>query len=578
MNPRKNNFTTIYKNISGTFLLLFAVVGSMYADDNPGGGIKAVFENKDTKWTCQRKGFAEPRYINYEMGKGYEFNCDFSLADAGYPRCYWDAKLKTPIDLSKAASIAMNVQFLNLESVKHLCFFLKSNGKWFLSKYYGSFGKGTNFVVFQIADYRQDGTARPSKPELLNHVEEIRVNVFPKNGLKSKPTLVKIIGVRVSNTKIDGYASLPLFQEPEADKDLKRKYHRNKAGKLLESRIIFSHIFNVVYFKEGADGFLDRIKSAGFNVYMPELWHGGGAFFRSETTNIAPKYAKYFKGNADPTAEMIKKAHARGIEVHPAFDVSYRGWPDAHPEFSKDGMPTEGGYLTPYDVQDPKFRDFIVKEIVAFVTKYDVDGIALDYVRAIGGLGFSKIASEIYRKKYNADLNELKGKLTPKLKTRMLEWQEQAISDIVKRVSKGIRAVKPKVIISTCGHPLPKSQLQKEGRNEWLWLEKGWIDISLNMDYAWAPDFKAFEKAAKSVKCSKRFIILLGDFDRDGDKSFPRKPEQLVHLVDYALKKYPGYGVGIYDYGSLSDEQIKALRAGPFKEKAVPYWPKHKRK
>jgi glycosyl hydrolase family 10 len=575
MNERKGTSINFFRIISGVLLLLFGVIGSMYAGPNPSEGIKAVFENKDTKWICERMSFAEPRYINYEMGKGYEFNCDFSLADSGYTRCYWDAKLKTPVDLSKAASIVMNVEFSNLESVKFLSFFLKSNGTWFLSKYYGSFGKGNNFVVFQIPDYRKEGTSKPSKPELLNHVEEIRVNVFPKNGQKTKPTLVKIIGVRVSDTKIDGYASIPLFETPEADKGLKRKYRRNKAGKLLESRIMFSHIFNVAYFKEGADKTLDRIKSAGFNVYMPELWHGNGAFFRSKTTKIPPKYAKYFKDNADPTAEMINKAHARGIEVHPSFDVAYRGWPDAHPEFTKDGMPTSGGYLTPYDVQDPKFRDFIVKEIVAFVTKYDVDGISLDYVRAIGGLGFSKIASEIYRKKYNADLNELKGKLTPELKARMLEWQEQAISDIVKRVSKGIRAAKPNVVISVCGHPLPKPRLQKEGRNEWLWLEKGWIDIALNMDYSWTPDFKAFEKAANSIDLSKHFMLMVGDSDKDGGKSFPRKAEQLVRLVDYALKKYPGYGVGIYDYGSLSDEQIKALRAGPFKEDSLPYWPKH---
>jgi uncharacterized lipoprotein YddW (UPF0748 family) len=575
MNAKTNKSRMIYKIISGVLLMIFAFIGSIYAGDNLSGGIKAAFENKDTKWTCENMSFPEPRYSDREFGKGYEFNCDFALADPGYPRCYWDAKLPTPVDLSKASSIVMDVRISNVDSAKFLCFYLKSNGKWFLSKYYNALGKGSNLVVFQIVDYRQGGTAKACKPELLNNVNEIRVNVFPKNGLKTKPTLLTISNVRVSQTKIDGYASLPLFEAPAKDKNLKRKYRRNKAGKLLESRALFSHI-QKIFLKEGADAVLDKIKRAGFNVFLPEVWHGGGAAYRSKYTKIAPKYARYFKGDADPTAEMIKKAHAKGIEVHPVFSVAYRGWPDAHPEFTKDGMPTEGGYLTPYDVQDPAFRDFMVKEIVAFVTKYDVDGINLDYVRAIGGLGFSKIAKEIYRKKYNADLNELKGKLTPKLEARMLEWQKEAVSDIVKRIHKGIKAVKPKVIISICGHILPKPQLSKGGRNERIWMEKGWIDIVYDMQYAWRPNFKGYEKAADSSVYPNQVVLMLGNYDRDGGKHFSRKAEQVARQVDYALKKY-NRGIGMFDYGTLSEEQIKALRAGPFKEDAVPYWPKHKK-
>jgi uncharacterized lipoprotein YddW (UPF0748 family) len=575
MNPVKNSSTIIFRIISGVLLLMFGVIGSMYADDNPGGGIKAAFENKDTKWACERMSFAEPSYSNREFGKGYEFNCDFALADSGYPRCYWDAKLPTSTDLSNAASIVMDVRLSNVDSAKFFCFYLKSNGTWFISKYYNALGKGSNLVVFQISDYRMEGTHKPSKPELLNNVSEIRVNVFPKNGLKTKPTQLTITNIRVSNTKIDGYASLPLFQAPEADKGLKRKYRRNKAGKILESRTLYSHLHDI-FLKEGADVVLDKLKRSGVNVFMPEVWHGGGTAYRSKYTKIAPKFEKYFKDGADPTADMIKNAHAKGIEVHPAFSVAYRGWPDAHPEFTKDGMPTEGGYLTPYDMQDPAFRDFIVKEIVAFVTNYDVDGINLDYVRAIGGLGFSKIARKIYREKYNADLNELKGKLTPKLEARMLEWQEQAVSDVVKRIHKGIKAVKPKVIISMCGHILPKPLLSKEGRNERIWLEKGWIDIVYSMDYAWRPNFKAYETAANSTVSPNQVVLMLGNYDTDSGKQISRTAEQVARQVDYALKKY-NRGIGMFSYTTLSEEQIKALRAGPFKEDAVPYWPKRKK-
>ena len=43
--------------------------------------------------------------------------------------------------------------------------------------------------------------------------------------------------------------------------------------------------------------------------------------------------------------------------------------------------------------------------------------------------------------------------------------------------------------------------------------------------------------------------------------------------MDYAVKKYPNRGVAIFDYCYLTEDQVKALRAGPFAEDAVPFWP-----
>jgi hypothetical protein len=554
---------------SKIFLALITIF--MWASTLLAGGIESVFENAGTKWTSERYNFAPPRFVNNEIGKGYEFNCDFSLADPGYPRCIWDAKLPTPADLSKSASIIMNVRFSNPDSVKFFCFYLKSNGKWHLSKYYDALTEGMNSVVFQLADYRLEGTANPGGQESLNNVDEIRINVFPKDALKTKPTLATVTGVHVSQTKIDGYASLPLFQIPEADKDLKRANRRDAAGHLLESRVI--HDMGSMFLKEGADAVIDKLKRAGFNVYILTAWHGRGAIYRSKTEKVEPRFAGNFQVTADPTAEMIKKAHAAGIQVYLQFCVAYRGEPDPHPEFSKDGLPMEGGYLTPYDLQDPAFRDFIVKVIVDAVSDYDVDGVTLDYIRAIGGVSFSKIAHELYRKKYNANLDELKDAKSPELEKRLLEWQEAAVSDVVRRVSEGVRKVKPKVIITADGHLLPKPQLAKEGNNAWIWLEKKWVDIVFNMDYSWRPDFQKFEDAAKGSGSPKQCVMMLGTYDTEGNKSFSRNAGQLARLTDYSLKKYPDYGIGFFDYGTLSDEQVKAFRDGPFKEDAVPSWP-----
>lgn len=90
------------------------------------------------------------------------------------------------------------------------------------------------------------------------------------------------------------------------------------------------------------------------------------------------------------------------------------------------------------------------------------------------------------------------------------------------------------------------------------------------MDYGWRPDFRKFEDAANATACPEKFVLMLGLYDTEGRKSFPRNAEQVARLTDYSLRKYPDYGIAFFDYSHLSNEQVKALRDGPFKEDAVP--------
>jgi len=316
------------------------------------------------------------------------------------------------------------------------------------------------------------------------------------------------------------------------------------------------------------DKVLNTISDAGFNAYMPIVWHGRGTLYPSGQTKFEPRYEKYFK-NSDPIKELISKAHAKGIEVHPGFCVAYRGDPDPHPEFTTVGVPNRA-----YDLQDPAFRDLIVKEIVDFALKYDVDGINLDYVRT-RGISYSKIAAKLYQEKYNADIAELKNyKKSLKLKKRLLEWQRDAVSAIVSRIAQGIKQVKPQVIISVCGHPLRKPILQNEGRNSWLWAEQCWVDIVYSMDYVWRPNFELFAEVRNSTNVPEKFVLMLGNYDKQAGKTVSRNPEQVTRLMDYALRQFPGNGIALYWYSSLNDAQITALKTGPFKKVATTHWTK----
>ncbi|MEI6503759.1 MAG: family 10 glycosylhydrolase, partial [Armatimonadota bacterium] len=407
---------------------------------------------------------------------------------------------------------------------------------------------------------RRGGVRVEGTPTGWEAIDRLRLNVFPAT---HGTATVQIAGLRVSTTRLPR-PTPPLFVMPQSDRQLKPTLRRDAGGGLLQTRMILDESGKFI---TEQDQLLDRLARAGFNAFMPCVWHGRGALYRSDLTAVEPAFAAHFEGGKDPLAELIRKAHAQGIQVHPWFCVSYRGKPDPHPEFPSEGVP-QGAY----DLHDPSYRALIVKEMVELARKYEVDGINLDYIRT-QGVSYSEIARAAYQQRYGVSMDETRGAATPEAKQRLLEFQEAAVTELVRAVREGLRQVRPQAILSVCGHPLPKPQLSLEGRNEWVWLERDLIDIAYSMDYSWRPSFFKFDEARATSGAPERIVLMLGNYDNDQDgKVVSRTAEQVARLTDYALLKYPANGVALYWYGSLDEAQIAALRAGPFREPATASW------
>ena len=102
---------------------------------------------------------------------------------------------------------------------------------------------------------------------------------------------------------------------------LKKPYHpkRNDRGTILESRVILDEGTGWMT-ASGAQETINNIKNAGFNVYIPCIWHGKGTRYSSK---VAPKEA-FLAFNTDPLKRLIDIAHANNVEVHPWFTVALR--------------------------------------------------------------------------------------------------------------------------------------------------------------------------------------------------------------------------------------------------------------
>jgi len=339
---------------------------------------------------------------------------------------------------------------------------------------------------------------------------------------------------------------------------------RDDRGVILETRAIFDEGTEWMT-KEGAQQTIARIKKAGFNVYIPCVWHGRGARYPAK---LAPIDDKVTLTREDPLAHLIDIAHQNGIEVHPWFCVALR-----QRTFLGDYYTL---FKTPYnafDVHRPKFRAFISNVIEDVAWRYDIDGINLDFIRTMGLCKCHYCVQE-YQRQFDRDLvadstvNNL-GHMEPHLQ----QWQDQAIEDIVRRISINVKRIKPGLVLSVDGHPRPRVLPPSwQGRREIKWANDGLIDIIFNMDYDRKPDFEKHALVLQELYHPNQLIMLLGNYDMISKKQgLPRDSRYFVQLVYSVLHRWPG-GVGIYLYNQLDDAQIDALAQGPFKEKAEPLW------
>ena len=315
--------------------------------------------------------------------------------------------------------------------------------------------------------------------------------------------------------------------------------------------------------KEYVDLALARIKEAGFNVYMPTVWQGRGTAWPSKYAPWDTQLADRPKINFDPLRYLIQEAHKLGIEVHPWFTLTLRQ-SNIFPEFALPGTPEKA-----FDIHNPQFRELMSKLVDEVVTDYDVDGINLDYVRAIG-LCLNVICQEEYKKKYKRDLeaDSLLFKVLPRTAPSLIEYQETAVTAIVRAISETVRIKKPRVLISAdvfVGHaPL------NQGQSSISWVNDGLLDVIFRMDYYRRINIESMDGTRLELTNPNRQSLLISNMSNPdemslGQKHFARDGTWLADTISMILNRWPETGIAVYFYKYLTDEQITALKNGPFK-------------
>jgi uncharacterized lipoprotein YddW (UPF0748 family) len=308
-----------------------------------------------------------------------------------------------------------------------------------------------------------------------------------------------------------------------------------------------------------------RIKAAGFNVYMPCVWDGAHAFYSTSIGPVSPAIRNAAAPRYDPLAYLIELAHASGVAVHPWFDIARHAPGSEFPESYLAGAPQDA-----FNVQSKPFRDFIVALVIDAARRYDVDGINLDYVRAIGPCSNEECLDGYSRKYGRSLLQDWKDQEAGKVVPSLIEWNRSAVTDIVRRISDGARQAKPKALLTIDTVPFDHGRLH-QGLDEASWLQAGLIDAMVDMSYDEPIDIDTLDRAMK-VFTPARQLIAVRDYDFFGSTVVDRSGDLMSDYVRLIRTRWPGAGIAVYHYPHLSAEQRLSLGRGVFGQAAAPAW------
>jgi uncharacterized lipoprotein YddW (UPF0748 family) len=130
----------------------------------------------------------------------------------------------------------------------------------------------------------------------------------------------------------------------------------------------------------------------------------------------------------------------------------------------------EGAYLDP---GLPAVQNYIYNVVMDIAVNYEIDGIQLDYIRYPGQLwGYHPEAYARYE-------NEVSEK-TPE---NWQNWRNQQVTDMVKRLQRGIKSRTPQIELTAAVISDPDRAVG-EYNQDWLhWLRKGYVSRVFPMNY-----------------------------------------------------------------------------------------------
>ncbi|MCC5660074.1 family 10 glycosylhydrolase [Nostoc sp. XA010] len=278
--------------------------------------------------------------------------------------------------------------------------------------------------------------------------------------------------------------------------------------------------------KAGLAQIFDRLAQAGINTVFFETVNAGYTIYPSQ---VAKEQNPLIRG-WDPLADAVKLAHERDMELHAWVWTFAAGNqrhnqildlnPDypgpvlaAHPDWANYdnlGNMIPVGQTKPFfDPANPEVRKYLLKLYEEIATRYNVDGLQLDYIRypfqdpsAGRTYGYGKAARAQFQQLTGVDPVNISPS-QPDLWQKWTTFRTQQVDSFVAQLSQQLRQKRPNLILSVAVFPLPElERIQKIQQNWETWARQGDVDLIVPMTYAL--DTSRFQRLAQPWIASKQ--------------------------------------------------------------------------
>ncbi len=388
----------------------------------------------------------------------------------------------------------------------------------------------------------------------------------------------------------DGLDSQARTAWEEAIEELWTHYPTSQMAALPEVRAIWLDRGSIVRAgsEEGLKVVFDRLAASGINTVFFETVNAGYPIYPSA---VAPAQNPLVVG-WDPLGAAVRLAHERKMELHAwawTFAVgntrhnAVLGKPQdfpgpilaAHPEWAQSGRK---GNLRPagqpeywMDPANPEVRGYLLQLFEEIVSRYDVDGFQLDYIRyplqKSAGQHFGYTATSRRQFEKLTGIDPLL--LTPEESSLWQLWTRfriEQVSGFVAEASEKLRSIKPDLILSAAVFPQAPRERLRDLQQDWeSWAAKGQLDLLIPMTYALNTRRlqQLVEPAFNEVKQAP--VLFLPSLNL---MSLPQ-----VQLRDQlqAIRDLPSGGYSLFASAHLADNHQQMLAEASSTSQLIPY-------
>jgi uncharacterized lipoprotein YddW (UPF0748 family) len=264
---------------------------------------------------------------------------------------------------------------------------------------------------------------------------------------------------------------------------------------------------------------MQDMKAAGIDFILPYT-KGTSGDVNWDSKVAPPELVK----NREHIGQIVREAHRAGLKVYPVFCVATEGGDtrtnavlEKNPSWAFVLNGVRVGYIDPGNAAARKYELDLITELVS---KYDVDGLSLDYMRCPNRVGYTESGRIEFLKRHAVDLAEVTSATRVALGTEggraaatttttaavairqhpiwpeWREWRRKQLNEFMGEIRTAVDKARPGLPISSYCWGAHTYAGNFETCQDWkTWIEKGWLDWINPSGYRYTDE--AFREAAK---------------------------------------------------------------------------------